>query len=503
VTISSPDASGTSRHLEVERKFDVLDSTPTPSFDGLASIDGAQRAPTQTLDAVYYDTAGLDLAAHHITLRRRTGGTDAGWHLKLPAGPDARTEVRRGLTPDGEDVVPAELRDVVLAVVRDRAVLPVARIVTSRTVDVLYGEDGIALAEFCDDHVAAVAAGEDTQQRWREWELELAEGAVASGSADESLLALLSTRLFDAGAVSAGHASKLARALGTSVGAPTTGVADAVHRAVAEQTEALLTWDRAVRTDGRDAVHQMRVRIRTIRSLLQASASAFELSHDATIFDELRELAAVLGTARDGEVLAKRYQQILDELPEYLVRGPIRERLIDGAHRHYRAGWRHSLTAMRSERYFRMLDTLDGLLIAGSATRVADEGRRTEAVIEDGYRRLRKRVAAATAADTEHHDLALHAIRKSAKRLRYIAAAGGVATVADAAEAIQTLLGDHQDSVVSRAYLCEQADTAYAAGEDTFSYGVLHQREADLAHRCERHLHAAVKTLGTAVAKAR
>jgi inorganic triphosphatase YgiF len=70
--------SATARHLEVERKFDVLDSTVPPSFDGLDSIAVAKRAPSQELDAIYYDTAGLDLAAHHITLRRRTGGTDAG-----------------------------------------------------------------------------------------------------------------------------------------------------------------------------------------------------------------------------------------------------------------------------------------------------------------------------------------------------------------------------------------------------------------------------------------
>ena len=31
-----------------------------------------------------------DLADHHVTLRRRTGGPDAGWHLKLPAGADAQ-----------------------------------------------------------------------------------------------------------------------------------------------------------------------------------------------------------------------------------------------------------------------------------------------------------------------------------------------------------------------------------------------------------------------------
>ena len=81
---------GASKHLEVERKFDVVESTVSPSFDGLATVARVERAPSQALDAVYFDTPGRDLAVHSITLRRRTGGSDAGGHLKLPAGPEAR-----------------------------------------------------------------------------------------------------------------------------------------------------------------------------------------------------------------------------------------------------------------------------------------------------------------------------------------------------------------------------------------------------------------------------
>ena len=79
-----------------------------------------ERSPSQQLDAVYFDTPGRDLAAHKVTLRRRTGGPDAGWHLKLPAGPDARTEVREPLGAAADDDVPEALRDIVLAIVRDR-----------------------------------------------------------------------------------------------------------------------------------------------------------------------------------------------------------------------------------------------------------------------------------------------------------------------------------------------------------------------------------------------
>src|SRR5262249_35834399 len=139
---------------------------------------------------------------------------------------------------------------------------------------------------------------------------------------------------------------------------------DPVHHAVALEVDNLLAWDRAVRADVDDSVHQMRVTTRKIRSLLQASESAFGLSNDAWIPDELRELAYVLGIARDAEVLALRYEKALDELPDELVRGPVRERLVEGARRRYRSGWRKSLTAMRSQRYFRLLDALEGLVAA-------------------------------------------------------------------------------------------------------------------------------------------
>lgn len=496
-------------YLEVERKFDVDESTVTPSFEGVAAVARVEGSPIQELDAVYFDTPPHDLASKRITLRRRTGGSDAGWHLKLPAGPDARTEVRAPLGPgDGEtpDKVPSELRDVVLAIVRDRPLVPVARITTRRERQLLYGTDGAALAEFSDDHVTAWRAGTpDTpgsapaEQHWREWEVEL---AGAQASVDAELLDQLSNRLLGAGAAPAGHSSKLARVLGPTPAPNGSRVdADPVHRAVAEQVEQLLVWDRAVRADADDAVHQMRVTMRKLRSLLQASPEQFRLSDDAPILDELRDLALVLGEARDAEVLGERYQRALDQLPPELVRGRVRERLVDDARRRYQEGLQHSLTAMRSPRYFRLLDALDAIVAESSAT---PSGRKpAPATIQAAYKRVRKAAEAAARAAEEDRNLALHRIRKRAKRLRYTAAAIGATRVSERAKAIQTLLGDHQDSVVSRTHLSQQAEAAYAAGEDTFTYGLLHQQEADLADRCRQQLDDALDKLAKAVRKTR
>ncbi|MFZ0831607.1 MAG: CYTH and CHAD domain-containing protein [Mycobacterium sp.] len=493
------DTSNTARHTEVERKFDVLDATVSPSFDGLAAVARVVRIPAQTLDAVYYDTPGRDLAAHRITLRRRTGGSDAGWHLKLPAGPETRTEVRAAL---GEgDEVPFELRDVVLAIVRDRPLEAVARITTSRTVETLHDADGDALAEFADDQVSGWAEGADDVLHWREWELELSENAAGNDGARQ-LLDRLANRLLDAGAQPAGHGSKLARVLdGSTPAVPAPAVDDPVHRAVVEEVQNLLAWDRAVRADVYDSVHQMRVTTRKIRSLLQASESAFGLSDDAWILDELRQLASVLGLARDAEVLAERYEEAIGELPSELVRGPVHQRLVDGARRRYRSGWRKSLAAMRSQRYFRLLDALEGLVAAEPAPAADGEESSSDATVESGYRRVRKQAKRADKAEIEHRDEALHRIRKGAKRLRYTAAATGAKKVSEAAKTIQSLLGDHQDSVVSRTHLAQQAEAAHAAGEDTFTYGLLYEREAELARRCREELRPALKALAKAVGK--
>ncbi len=505
----------TSRHLEVERKFDVGESTVSPSFEGIAAVARVEKAPVQSLDAMYFDTPAHDLARNKITLRRRTGGTDAGWHLKLPSGPDARTEVRAPLDASDESTVPSELLDVVLAIVRDRQPEPVARITTQRESQVLYGVDGAELAEFSNDHVTAWSAGapgdsesEPAEQQWREWELEL---VADNGTANTELLNRLSNRLLDAGAAPAGHGSKLARVLGEAPQSNGTQPADPLHRAVAEQIDQLLVWDRAVRADAPDAVHQMRVTTRKIRSLLRDAQDSSGSTDSEWVQAELRELAAVLGVARDAEVLGERYQRQLDLLAPELVRGRIRERLVKGAHRRYQTGLRRSLTAMRSQRYFRLLDTLDSL-VAEVAVPVAGE-EPAPVTIDTAYKRVRKAAKAAAEAEQaeapaeeggEHAgDEALHRIRKRAKRLRYTAAATGADKVAEQAKVIQTLLGDHQDSVVSREHLIKQTEAAHVAGEDTFTYGLLFQREADLAESCHQQLDAALRKLAKAVRKAR
>jgi len=193
-----------SEQLEIEQKFDVDTGFERPSFSGLPGVTAA--APVvHHLSATYFDTADQQLAASKITLRRRTGGTDEGWHLKLPEGSGARREVHAplGLADD----VPDDLVARVAEVTGSAELAPIAQLDTERTVVTLTGTGGRVLAEVADDVVTArrlPASGEPLQ--WREVEVEVTEE-------DPDFQRAAAEILFAAGARPAGHASKLARVL--------------------------------------------------------------------------------------------------------------------------------------------------------------------------------------------------------------------------------------------------------------------------------------------------
>src|SRR5579862_1381441 len=158
-------------HLEIEQKFDVDPGFERPSFTGLPGVSAADPV-RHHLSATYFDTADGRLAASKITLRRRTGGPDEGWHLKLPAGSGARREVQEPLGP-GDLEVPETLTARVAEVTGGQPLAPIARLNTERTVVALTGADGRVVAEVADDVVTALrlpAAGDPL--RWREVEVE-------------------------------------------------------------------------------------------------------------------------------------------------------------------------------------------------------------------------------------------------------------------------------------------------------------------------------------------
>ena len=136
-------------HLEIEQKYEAGAGFALPSFDGLPDVSAVSAPESFRLDATYFDTEDLTLHQHKITLRRRTGGHDEGWHLKLPAGTDSRQEVREPLAAE----VPGPIRSRVADLVADRPLNPIATISTERTVRRLSDNAGTPVAEIGRAHV--------------------------------------------------------------------------------------------------------------------------------------------------------------------------------------------------------------------------------------------------------------------------------------------------------------------------------------------------------------
>ncbi|WP_051636974.1 CHAD domain-containing protein [Rhodococcus sp. UNC363MFTsu5.1] len=241
-----------------------------------------------------------------------------------------------------------------------------------------------------------------------------------------------------------------------------------------------------VRRDEFDSVHQMRVSARRLRSVLGSYRSLFPDGDTDGVRAELRWLGTVLGNARDAEVMAERFRELLDAQPPELIRGPVRHRLIETNELAYRDAHTEAVATLDGPRYEALLAALDALLAAAPHRHDA-----VRSGLNHASRRMRKaaRRAGLTARGTgEPTPERLHTVRKRAKALRYAAEAAASTRpspvrAGKAAKKLQTVLGDHHDSVVARSRLLAAADLARGAGEDTFTYGVLTAVEADRVRR--------------------
>lgn len=118
-----------SMQREREDKYDVDQDFTLPDLEGLVPTGGRLESGAATLSSVYYDTADRDLLRQHLTLRRRTGDTDAGWQLKVPAD-KARTEL--SLPAAEGDSVPDELVTLVRGIGLGKPLHQVAALSTVR-----------------------------------------------------------------------------------------------------------------------------------------------------------------------------------------------------------------------------------------------------------------------------------------------------------------------------------------------------------------------------------
>ena len=508
-----------SQEVEVEKKYDVGEDAQVPALAEIPGVATAGEPRVDTLEAVYFDTARHVLAARGITLRRRTGGADAGWHVKLPdagSGTGSEPQRRRELhAPLGQPgVVPDSLLANLHVYLRGEDAAPVVRLDTQRTTYPLYGADGVHLADLADDRVsaevlgaagtAAAPGGEARTQRWREWELDLVHGSPDLFPAAADILAA-------AGARPAKHRSKLAKALaqrGGETAAPTPGpkpagdldgpgkkdpVSDLLTAYLGAQVRELLAHDPGVRLEEPEAVHNLRSATRRARSALQAYRRFYNALAVRHLGTELKWLGRVLGVPRDAEVMLDRLRGHMAELPPGLA-SAVKDRLDEELGASRDAAHRKLQAAMVSARYFQLLDGLEAFLDSppvrpdGAAPARKAAGK----LVAKAATRLER---AARTANRSHrgaeHETAVHQVRKDAKRLRHVAESvapvhGKRATeIAKAAHRHQQILGDFQDSIVARDLLVSLAAAPELPEAVASAYITLHTRQVQLAADAE------------------
>jgi CHAD domain-containing protein len=478
---------------ETEIKYEAASGAAMPSFDGLPQVARTEGAPGEQLDAEYFDTEDLRLIRAGITLRRREGGHDAGWHLKLPAGDHTRREIMLPLGRARKHI-PAQLARLVRVHTSGQDLVPVARISTARQRLLLLDSTGAPLAEVaCDDVTAQPLAGRAGVSRWHEVEVELTGGSVDLINAADKLLQRN-------GLSRAGQFAKLARALDLPAPEPRlrrqTGPAasagDVLVGYIEAQVAALKALDPMVRGDEPDAVHQMRTTTRRLRSTLQSFARFFSSSETGPLTGELRWLGAVLGEARDAEVIAAHLAARLRELSAEEVVGPIAAR-VTGHFAGIGAEAKAKIAeALDSPRYFALLDHLDQLIAAPPVTDLA--GSTAAEVLPGAVRRAYKKTSrrmrrALRDREGARGDVALHQARKAAKQARYageaVSSAFGkpASRFAKRMQKLQSVLGQHQDAVIARQVVRQLGMNAHLAGENAFTYGVLYDRDDQEAGR--------------------
>lgn len=460
--------------LEVERKYSLNSGQVVPSLAAIAALGPAE---TFNMVATYYDAPDYRLTRAKQVIRRRTGGPDEGWHLKLPGTEaDQRIEFHE---PLGGLLVPAKFRQLVAATLQDAAVIPIAVLRTRRTVQQLLAADGTALAELCQDEVRSSVQG--IELSWREVEVELLAGSNRLLDQVEQVLAASGIRRAEVG-------SKIARALARGLAAAEradSSAGAAVLGYLALQLGVIQSLTDAVRLDAPDSVHRSRVATRRIRSTLRSYGDLFSPGSLRALRSELRWHAEELGLPRDAEVLQARLLAQAEQA-DFTGREVIIDRIRSSLAAAHAAAHDQLVASMATQRYEALQVELARLLAEPRWSRLADEPGRVvlPGLLERTVDRVRELASHAAA---RPQDLTRwHEVRKAAKRARYgaellVPVLGAPAeTIRARWEAVTEALGQVQDAVVAQQMIGELAWSAVADGLPRLPFDELRHLEDGL-----------------------
>lgn len=613
------------QQVEIERKYDVAGQrTPRLKLHKLKNFTVGDPVE-QEMSATYYDTADLALAHAKVAVRRRTGGSDDGWHVKYQAG-QVRGELHYEPLKTSAQRIPAALRKVLTGLTLGEELTPVATINTHRTVYPVLGEDG-QYAELCLDAVSARDERGRVTREWSECEVELTRHDLTQKQA-RTVFEAVESVLYAAGAAPSSSVAKIARALGQDGGdsvrvvapehaaeagasedaalpdhassgtddatssdggvsetdaakasaesergsatksemtgeaetdkgsgkkpgkkakAEKTGKkskktsgkssdkdsqapaaaepepeteseptgADVLAAMLARLTGELQRWDFAVRIDAPDSVHQLRVRSRALRAVLQAARGFVTEDVVADLEQRLKGVARVLGDARDQEVARQRLDVLLEAQPSGVVTEQAKQELRAAADQLGVVAGRTVRRELDGAAYLQLVRDLRALaagqditedaaqlsakdfaktvlgaalnrVLVSANAKVPDADVTTD--VSDMAAEVGRRItlpgldAMQTAAAFD----VVHETRKAAKSARYVSEALGHAhatagkkrvRAAAVAKDYQDDLGVITDAAVMEEWLARASRSFQRAGKDRYAVGLLHGME--------------------------
>ncbi len=247
-----------------------------------------------------------------------------------------------------------------------------------------------------------------------------------------------------------------------------------VHDRLVVLADEVVLHDSRIRRREPGGVHGMRVALRRIRSLLATFGPLYD---DAVVSDRREDLAWVsneLSVARDTEVVRMRLLDLAAGSDERELAAAVLQELVDAE----AEGVQGSLAAMDSDRYSQVLRDLTAFVTDPPCTGEPATDAVLRKRVRREWRRLRRRARAASETDEGGaREVALHEVRKAAKRLRYAAETlvpsygEDAARLSRRARRVQRHLGKVQDSAVTQRILRELAERPDRTTSEVFLLG--------------------------------
>nr|WP_269204670.1 CHAD domain-containing protein [Motilibacter deserti] len=263
---------------------------------------------------------------------------------------------------------------------------------------------------------------------------------------------------------------------------PKDSAAVLVRAFIAEQARKLRENDLGVRRDAEDAVHQVRVAARRLRSGLKVFRPLLDREWADGLRAELKWLAGEFSAARDREVLRERLDESVKHLPHDVE--PLAARSLIDRHLGKEAddGRERALAALRSDRYVALHDALVDAVNAPRLTKSAEKACADvlPPLVAKAWKRLDRDVKGL---QLDGPDEEWHEARKAAKQVRYACEAVAPALgkpakrLAKQVERVTEHLGEHMDASVAAHTLQGFAAGSHVGGRTGFALGLLYCEE--------------------------